>query len=530
MHFPFVSIVFLYLMALFVTENPFARVSNSSDSNESSEPQAQPAHFKTWPLSVRPQLKSSGSVSPLTTGTTARRPDYFTQTRASRSFHLSLSEDDPVQPITRPGHPNRGVTMSSEGTVRARQRPTLPRGNSMTETATRWAELADDASHPVTKPPEPPTPIPENTQLDLPIESPEYQEHVQRRWEHSNHWFKVSLGRPRSASGRRLKTDRMVRTSDSSGSRAPTVAHELMTLSSTIPEQVEQESPPMTLDEPLLSKQNQNTLTHAKSRTPWSRKRFFSTQHRIHLAKLRKLLPLTRRKKSNPNLHFALKRTATVLSKFTSARKSLRRKRRHTDSNNTDHPYNLSHQETFHSTSQGPISAFAPENRPVCPFTQYYTSTDNKRYPTVNLSEPNAPAFLPSEAARISTPPLPSLGSNGKTHNGFFDLTAPDGQVSPVIRPRLGRKDSKEVLRRSNTDSDPVWFRVRVEGSEEPEPGEGFDPNVPDHLPSSPLCPRHPKHPSGGTGNCFMHGRNRTVSEILEDLELAGIEREVKAS
>ncbi|KAI5365879.1 hypothetical protein Slin14017_G035190 [Septoria linicola] len=35
----------------------------------------------------------------------------------------------------------------------------------------------------------------------------------------------------------------------------------------------------------------------------------------------------------------------------------------------------------------------------------------------------------------------------------------------------------------------------------------GFEQNVPDHLPNSPLCPLHPKHRSGGKAICHSHGR-----------------------
>lgn len=34
-----------------------------------------------------------------------------------------------------------------------------------------------------------------------------------------------------------------------------------------------------------------------------------------------------------------------------------------------------------------------------------------------------------------------------------------------------------------------------------------FEIDVPDHLPTSPLCPLSPKHKSGGRGICPLHGR-----------------------
>jgi hypothetical protein len=40
----------------------------------------------------------------------------------------------------------------------------------------------------------------------------------------------------------------------------------------------------------------------------------------------------------------------------------------------------------------------------------------------------------------------------------------------------------------------------------------GFELNVPDHLPNSPLCPLHPKHKSGGKAICPLHGIYRKPS------------------
>ena len=34
----------------------------------------------------------------------------------------------------------------------------------------------------------------------------------------------------------------------------------------------------------------------------------------------------------------------------------------------------------------------------------------------------------------------------------------------------------------------------------------------PEHLPNSPLCPKHPMHKSKGKGICMYHGRKRSVS------------------
>ena len=40
----------------------------------------------------------------------------------------------------------------------------------------------------------------------------------------------------------------------------------------------------------------------------------------------------------------------------------------------------------------------------------------------------------------------------------------------------------------------------------------GFELDVPDHLPNSPLCPLSPKHKSGGKAICPLHGRKKRTS------------------
>lgn len=77
-------------------------------------------------------------------------------------------------------------------------------------------------------------------------------------------------------------------------------------------------------------------------------------------------------------------------------------------------------------------------------------------------------SFLPTEAQRIATPPLTSMHTphNAGNSSDFFRL--------PLV--------------------------------EASEPDKYFD--IPEHLPTSPLCPKHPKHKSKGTGVCPFHGKN----------------------
>ena len=140
-----------------------------------------------------------------------------------------------------------------------------------------------------------------------------------------------------------------------------------------------------------------------------------------------------------------------------------------------------------------------------------YRGPDDQEYFKIELSAPETPTFLPSEARRIRTPPLsPRRTKAGKIRGFFFDLDAARegedqrprsaGDVQSKIAPADAYKDA---------DSDTNWFRVSV-GFETVQ--DEFQLDVPDHLPNSPLCPLHPKNKSGGTDICVYHGRRLSNS------------------
>lgn len=135
-----------------------------------------------------------------------------------------------------------------------------------------------------------------------------------------------------------------------------------------------------------------------------------------------------------------------------------------------------------------------------------YTGSDNQQYFRVELSAPGAPTYLPSEASRISTPPLPNADRpHGKF---FFDYNLPpitNTSSNNALFPRQQRTSAMDGPRRNRKSIDLY------------DPQDAFDLNVPDHLPNSPLCPKNPKHRSGGKGICVYHGRNHTVP--LEEFE-----------
>ena len=140
-----------------------------------------------------------------------------------------------------------------------------------------------------------------------------------------------------------------------------------------------------------------------------------------------------------------------------------------------------------------------------------YMPTNSKKYRNIDLGNCNALVFLPSKAFRINVPLLSSTKLTDKEYlrSYFSNLSAPDSLGSPPPQLKTQRTKASVGMRSSTVSSDPAWFRVRVEGSEDPSSKDNFDQNIPDHLPLSPLCPRHYKYTSGGTGDCIMHERNR---------------------
>ena len=136
-----------------------------------------------------------------------------------------------------------------------------------------------------------------------------------------------------------------------------------------------------------------------------------------------------------------------------------------------------------------------------------YMGRISHQHLAVGLGEEDNPSFLPSEACRVSTPPLPeSFPGKGKHRGFFFDYQAPQVQNSAPHDPP--RSLSAE---RVGSVSDTEWYRRKLDTIDtECDSPEEFVASVPEHLPNSPLCPRHPMHRSSGKGICPYHGKNMT--------------------
>ena len=149
-----------------------------------------------------------------------------------------------------------------------------------------------------------------------------------------------------------------------------------------------------------------------------------------------------------------------------------------------------------------------PLGTPTTPRSELmYVGSDQRQYFRVDISAPGAPTYLPSEARRIGTPPLNE--QNVKARGLFFsyDVRDDEGEVlssDTVERARFGMKMASDI----------DWLSVKLKADEARDNAMCFEINVPEHLPSSPLCPKHPKHKSGGKGICIYHGRNRKKDEV----------------
>ncbi len=160
-------------------------------------------------------------------------------------------------------------------------------------------------------------------------------------------------------------------------------------------------------------------------------------------------------------------------------------------------------------------------------------SAETEEFFKIDISIRGGTSYLPSEARRIHTPPLPGDGPGQKRMGFFFDYVAPSDPGSPTPEKATGEgaagpSSPRNRPARGRTIGGADWFETQlagmdagddtakrgsrtVYGLEKPAKElatEMVDMNVPDHLPSSPLCPRHEKHKSRGKGVCWMHGRN----------------------
>ena len=164
-----------------------------------------------------------------------------------------------------------------------------------------------------------------------------------------------------------------------------------------------------------------------------------------------------------------------------------------------------SYRRTPHSTSSSVRNLMmgkAPEPSPDP--EAMYKGSDANTYFRTDIADPEGFAFLPSEARKVGTPPL----SHAK-RGFFFDYDKPpeDRNSSPEsgAGSTPGVTPGGTFRKRKGSDFD--WYKAKEEADDAKDEQAGFELHVPEHYPNSPLCPRNPKHKSGGKGVCVYHGR-----------------------
>lgn len=148
-----------------------------------------------------------------------------------------------------------------------------------------------------------------------------------------------------------------------------------------------------------------------------------------------------------------------------------------------------------------------------------YTGSDSNKYLSVDITQPDGTAFLPSEARRINTPPLPCDNPGKASSRGFFfDYNAPTIESQQAVPNSFRRVSTADDTGERVRPSDSEWYRVKLDTIDNVEAPsrEAVASTIPEHLPNSPLCPRNPKHKSGGTGTCPYHGRIKSTPSDVE--------------
>ena len=145
-----------------------------------------------------------------------------------------------------------------------------------------------------------------------------------------------------------------------------------------------------------------------------------------------------------------------------------------------------------------------------------YSGADDIEYFKVDITDPDGPTYLPSEARRIATPPLPTEGPRkGRARGFFFDY---DGFEDPDRRAQLleaGLHACRKGPSSSEACSTDHWYRTKELPRKDQEDTRvsTWRWNIPAHLPDSLLCPMHENSISKGAhGFCVDHGRRKTLN------------------
>ena len=167
-------------------------------------------------------------------------------------------------------------------------------------------------------------------------------------------------------------------------------------------------------------------------------------------------------------------------------------------------PYRRSASSTS-SSVRNMLMGKAPEPTPDP--EAMYRGSDANTYFRTEIADPEGLTFLPSEARRLDTPPL-SHGHRGS----YFHYSKLREETNNSLEHGAGSSFTPGGSFRKRKSSDLDWYKLKEAADEARDEQARIELDVPEHLPNSPLCPRNPKHKSGGKGVCVYHGRNERLS------------------
>ena len=207
----------------------------------------------------------------------------------------------------------------------------------------------------------------------------------------------------------------------------------------------------------------------------------------------------------------------------------------------SEQPFDTNVAHSALSTAQSPVV-----QRPLLPPEQSYSHSRrhasqrslDKGTITPAHPEPDLPSSFPAtEAVKMKTP----LSASGtKVQQYYFDfLGAPESpdQESPTLNShdsrfahhsvmtpgggadRLGRRKASAMpmvpsLSIQRDEEALVVEDEKLEVEESGRPPTRFEIDVPDHLPSSPLCPLNYKKSNGSRPICPLHGRKKSPGRL----------------
>ncbi|TGJ85824.1 hypothetical protein E0Z10_g2903 [Xylaria hypoxylon] len=128
------------------------------------------------------------------------------------------------------------------------------------------------------------------------------------------------------------------------------------------------------------------------------------------------------------------------------------------------------------------------------------------------LSTPHRPLSRQEGQVNLKKTNLSTSFTPGDSSTSFTPHTDTERNEDP----NAGDSDTKSVIRDSSRRTprakkkDPAhkeWWEVSVPTSYAALDQRSFKFDLPEHFPSSPMCPANKRHKSGGTGVCVYHGR-----------------------